>query len=736
MLTTLEDGSLFWDASSYPSAPSGVGRKVYYDTEGDNLLDDITKFHCIGAVDLATREQFYWGVDQDATSGRTLEDGLRFLGECDFVIAHNGLGFDRRALTKIYPQRPLPKKEWDSLILVKLIWPAEVLIGPDMERIKRGQMPAHMMKRHSLAAWGYRTGTHKGDYKLGFETWRPEMASYMMGDNAAGVAIWDLCMKRLGWVDPKPDTYVWPELPIEIEHAVHEIILQQEQDGVCFDMEAALRLAKDLRNEQARMETRLVDIFGSWWQPLDDPEVGTTPLADRQMALVGYDDVTIPRVSAKTGKALAPYVGPPKCDYTTTAPHVRVERVTFQPSSRDHLGQRLQAVYGWKPKAYGKNGKPTVDESVLTDIPERVMPEAVRQDIMDYFVVSKTLGTLTQGSKAWIKLAAQSPDGRIHGGMDTLGAVTRRGTHKNPNLSGTPSVQKEKVAAPDGTSTEVVLKGLRGRYGWECRELFTADPGWELTGIDCSSLEMIDLGHYLWPYDDGAFSARVCDPKRDPHQEHAAIAGMLRGDAKTTIYLLIYGGSAYKLSVDPKFKVAPEDIPEYLAYKGLPQLLTHLYKRMGEDFAPLDDIGMAKLAKARITIVKLSEGITGLKEFMRDVQETAKRGWLKALDGGKLYVRKAYAAPNTLLQGGGAVTCKLWMVLLHRKLRAAGLLPGLDFKQILWVHDELQFTHRPGLGPLIKQLAEEAVVEAGVTLKLRGRYRTDGKTGANWAQCH
>lgn len=723
-----------------PPVASHHGRHLYFDIESDGLLEatgsikKMTQIFCIGAIDVDTLEEFYWGVDKGPDS---IAQGIAFLEGADRLIGHNAEGYDYRALERYGPngfQRP--PQCWDSLVLAKLIWPTDILLGPDMERIKRGQLPGNLLKAHSLKAWGYRTGTYKDEYKGGFEAWNPEMASYMMQDCRSGLALWSLILKRLGWRDPAPDTYQWPLLPVEIESEVARIIQDQHETGVRFDIEKAHALAKELRNQQARLETRLVEIFGSWWQPLTaDIEAGETPAVDRNVKLVGEQDITVPRFSDKTGKELAPYVGPPWCEYRTDSPFVRIERVTFNPSSRDHLGQRLQVVYGWKPKQYGKNGKPTVDESVLSEIPESVMPETVRQDIMDYFVVSKTLGTLTQGRNAWLKLVQE--DGRIHGGMDTLGAVTRRGTHKNPNLSGTPAVRKEKVVQEDGTKKEVVLRGLPGRYGWECRELFIADEGWEQTGIDCSSLELIDLGHYLQPYDEGAFSARVCDPTRDPHQEHADLAGgILRADAKTTIYLLIYGGSAYKLSIDPNFKVSPEEIKELLAYKGLPMLLSNLYRRMGPDFAALDDIGQAKLAKARITIVKLSEGIAGLKEFMSDVQATAKRGWLRALDGGKLWVRKEYAAPNTLLQGAGAVTCKLWMVLLHRKLRASGLVPGVDFKQVLWVHDELQFTHRPGLGPLIAKLAEDAVVETGETLRLRGRYRTDAKTGRNWAECH
>lgn len=734
MLRPGPDGEMLWDASGYPAFPVGTGRQCYYDTEGDNLLDKITQFWCIGLVDLDTAEEFYFGVDQEEGSGRTLADGLRFMEECAFLVAHNGYDFDRRALKKIYPAYKGPSNEWDSLIMVKLIWPAEVLIGPDLDRIRKGLMPAQLMKRHSLKAWGYRTGTHKDEYKGGFDAWNPAMASYMMGDNAAGVAIWKLCMKRLGWDNPAPGAFVWPHKVLVTEHAVAAIIIQQTEDGVRFDREKAIKLTATLQTLKVKLEDRLKEIFGSWWQAHSDKEAGEAPARAMSRNLVGFQDVTVRRFG-KTGKELAPYVGPPKEHFAPDAPFVRVEHVTFNPSSRQHLGQRLQEVYGWKPKEYGKDGAPKVDETVLSEIAESVMPKDVREDIMSYFVVNKTLGTLSAGKKSWLGLVTD--EGRVHGRMDPLGTITGRGAHKDPNLSGTPSVRKEKIIQEDGTKIEVPLLGLPGRFGYECRDLFVADEGWELSGIDMSSLELILLGHYLFPADDGKFSERVCDPKRDAHTEHSEITGTSRADAKTAIYLKIYGGSAYKLSLDPAIIVRPEEVPGLLGYRGLSMLLRSLAKRFGADYREPDDTGKARLVKARQIILAFDEKIEGLKKFQDDVSAIAtERGWLKALDGRKLHVRKAYAAPNSLLQGGGAEACKLWMVLLHGALRAAGLLPGRDFKQVLWVHDELQFTHRPGLGPVIKRLANETAIEAGVQLGLRGSFRTEGKTGLSWAECH
>ncbi len=721
-------------------------KRLGFDIEGDGLLKaipsreikEVSQIWCIGTIDPDTGEESYYGPavsegDPAFTPllGKptgTIEDGLLAVSSADIAFAHNGIGYDYPAIEKLYPGWKRPVRAWDTLVMAKVIWPVDVLAGPDFDRAKRGAMPMNLVKRHSLKAWGYRLGDYKDDYTGGFDAWSPAMASYMMQDCRPMIKLFKLCEKRLGWTQEDVGL-VWPESVIETEHLAATIIAQQELDGIRFDRPKAMVMVADLKNAKQEIEDRLVDTFGSWWQA--GPE--TTPAIDRKVKMVGWPNITKRRYSEKTGKELAAYAGPPIQSFSADAPYTPVERITFNPASRDHLGQRLQALYGWKPKAFGKNGKPTVDETTLEEIPEAVIPKEIRQLLLDFFVVNKTLGMLSGGSRSWLNLLTD--EDRLHGRVDTAGAITGRATHSNPNLGQCPAVRKKKLVDSSGKNYEVALRGLEGRYGYECRELFIADEGWELTGTDASSLELIDLGHYLVQYDEGAFRDRVCDPSRDPHTEHADLTGLTRGNTKTATYLYIYGGSAYKLSLD--ISIEPEEVLEFLNYKGMPMLLRALERRFDADFvAKLDDNQKAKIGKARTIILKFEGGITGIKDLKENVTKAAGRGWLKGMDGRRLVVRKAHAALNTLLQSAGAQSCKLWMVILHQKLNAAGLYHGVDFKQVLWVHDELEFTHRPGLGPLLLRLSNEAIREAGERLGLRGTYRTDGSTGHSWAEVH
>jgi DNA polymerase-1 len=333
--------------------------------------------------------------------------------------------------------------------------------------------------------------------------------------------------------------------------------------------------------------------------------------------------------------------------------------------------------------------------------------------------------------------------------MNTCGAITSRGIHFDPNLGQVPAVQKDKQGN--------TLKGIAGGFGWECRSKFIASEGLEMTGTDASSLELLCLGHYLAPFDGGAFSERVSDPDRDPHTEHGEITGLNRNDTKTVTYLSIYGGGAGRAAEELELEDGEQE--GLLAYQHLPMLLRNKARMEGDDYREPSDREKALLAKGHKVIKAFETGIPGWKDLKDKVTEAGRiRRWLRGLDGRKLYIRKPHASLNTLLQGAGAIICKLWMILLHTKLASLGLGvlvydPGFGtvpdamppvvlgnenniVQQLAWVHDELQFEHTPGLGDLIGKLSREAIREAGEILQFRGVLRSDYKTGRSWAETH
>lgn len=696
-------------------------RTLVFDVEADGLLDTITKLHCMAATDVDTGEEFFFGPDR-------IKEGLAFLEGAGRLIAHNGLDYDCPAIEKLYPAWKRPPL-WDTLIFVKMVWPADLLVDRDMARVRQKRFPPHLLKRQSMEAWGYRLGVHKvGAEITDWSQYTDYMGERNKSDVAINLALWKLILKRIGWDDEEQpeDKFVWSEECFELEHQVAEILRRQEATGFAFNKKAALKLAQGLTNLQAEHAEKLKEVFGGWWAPLADSKTGTRPARAYSQKMAWLPDVTIPRVSPKTGKPLKPYVGPPKVEYSPDAPFVPIEWTEFNPSSRLHLGQRLVAKYGWKPAKWGgtHGTQPVVDEGTIDDIPPHILPPDVKGHILDYFVVTKTLGQLCVGRQSW--LSALKEDGRIHGRIDPLGAITARATHNRPNIAQVPSVSVKEIKDAEGNlvSKEPVM-GLEGGFGFECRSLFEGLPA--LTGTDAAGLELRGLGHHLYPFDGGAFAARASDPSIDIHLEHAKLTGLSRAATKTCTYAYVYGAGPWKLGLQVGY--AEDEKDALLASKALAGYLTFLKRRQREAYQEPSVEDKAYIAKGLDVIKRFEQGIEGIKDIKKALAEEAGKGWLKGLDGRKVYVRKAHAALNTRLQSDGAIICKRWMVELD------GLLKNRA-RQVAWVHDELQFEHEEGLGEVIAEASRKAMTATEEHYGYLCHLATSASTGRTWADTH
>ena len=94
---------------------------LVYDIEADNLLPGLTKLHCIVTRDIDDPIESY---DRYHTP-----DGLRMgiwsLEKADRIIAHNQIGYDLEAISKLYPnfKRPPWERVVDTLVLSRLAYP-------------------------------------------------------------------------------------------------------------------------------------------------------------------------------------------------------------------------------------------------------------------------------------------------------------------------------------------------------------------------------------------------------------------------------------------------------------------------------------------------------------------------------------------------------------------------------------------------------------------------------------
>jgi len=443
-----------------------------FDIETRGLLDGLSKpddLFIITAINLDTGERL-------AARPHECEALARKLYEAKSLIGHNIFSFDLPALQKClgWWDRLEDPRDVDTMINTRVIW--SHLKELDFRALEGNPnyIPKNLIGSHSLKAWGLRIGVLKQDYEGDFHAFNEEMFEYAKQDVETTLALHEHCMAQN-----------YAEQALDLEQAVARLMARQERTGFCFDEQSAEKLLRDLMAEQAEVHERLQAAFPPW-------EIQTPFL---------------PKANNKTR-------GYVKGEWT-----YKVKEVVFNPSSRDHIADRLMTLNGWKPKEMTASGKPKVDETILEALP---YPEAKLLALN--FTLDKRLGQLANGPQAWLKKVKEN--GKIHGRVITNGAVTGRATHSQPNLGQVP--------------------GNRAPFGERCRSLFVAPADRVLVGSDASGLELRCLAHFCARYDEGQYADVVLNG--DIHTVNQKAAGLpTRDNAKTFIYALLYGSGSAKL---------------------------------------------------------------------------------------------------------------------------------------------------------------------------------------------
>ena len=265
-------------------------------------------------------------------------------------------------------------------------------------------------------------------------------------------------------------------------------------------------------------------------------------------------------------------------------------------------------------------------------------------------------------------IGAVQEDERVHGFVIPNGAITGRMTHRNPNMAQVPSVNNP--------------------YGKECRACWTVDEGNVLLGVDASGLELRMLAHYM---NDEVFTNEIING--DIHTANQKLARLeSRDKAKTFIYALMYGAGDEKLG-----KVVGGTTSDG--------------KRARQHFF---------------------DNKPSFKSLRDRVQRASAKGYLKGLDGRKLYVRNTHSSLNTLLQGAGAIVMKKALVLLDKTLQ----LNTVDYKFVANIHDEWQIEVPKDKADFIGKFAVDSIIKAGEHFNLRCPLDGEYKIGGNWSETH
>jgi len=466
------------------------------------------------------------------------KDWIKEQGELE-VIGHNIIGYDIPVLEQLLNVDFSKCKVTDTLVMSRLAQPS-----------REGG--------HSLENWGQLLGFPKGEHN-DWDNFSQDMVEYCEQDVRVNELVYQRLLRDLDGFGTES---------LMLEGQVQGIISKQIKNGWVLDQEKAFGLLAKLKERKFDLEDEVHEKF----KPLPTFIKEITPKIkkDGSYSVVGLK-----------------FLG----DHWTTAvaPFSRLDYPEFNLGSRQQIGRYLQ-YFGWKPETFTEKGQPIVDESVLNKV--KGIPEA--ELIGEYLMVQKRIAQI----QSWVD--AVQDNGRVHGYVNSNGAVTGRMTHSKPNMGQVPAVYSP--------------------YGRECREVWTVPSGYTLVGMDASGLELRMLAHYM---NDERYTNEILTG--DIHTANQLASGLAtRDQAKTFIYAFLYGAGDAKIG----------SIVGGTAKDG---------KRLKEKFL---------------------SNTPALGRLRERVGVASGRGYVLGLDRRRVYVRSEHAALNTLLQSAGAIVMKKALQLL------------------------------------------------------------------------
>ena len=457
------------------------------------------------------------------------------------VIGHNIIGYDIPACERILKTDFSTVKITDTLVMSRLANPQR--------------------EAHSLGHWGEKLGYPKGNYS-DWTQYTPEMVEYCTQDVTVNEQVYKALLKELDGFSSDS---------LELEHGVQRIIQEQVRNGWLLDTPKARDLVAELQEKSYEFEEVVQQVF----LPL--------PTYIKEIVPKLKKDGTYSIVGLKFLGERWEEVG---------GPFSRIDWPVFNLASRQQIGRYLKH-FGWKPKTFTETGHPIVSEDVLKNV--KGIPEA--ELIASYLLVGKRLAQV----RSWLE-ATDDTTGRVHGYVNTNGAVTGRMTHSKPNLAQVPSSSS--------------------LYGPECRACWIVNSGYKLCGIDASGLELRMLAHYM---NDPDYTNTILTG--DIHTANQKAAGLeTRNQAKVFVYAYLYGAGDEKIG-------------------------------------SIVGGGRAQGKKLKKQFLRATPALAALKE---NVAVSAGKGYVTGLDGRKVFIRSEHAALNSLLQSAGALIMKQALIILDK----------------------------------------------------------------------
>lgn len=734
---------------------AAMQKRLCFDIETNGLLKEVSMFFCAVVQDVDTGDIWYYEPDQ-------MDEFCAKLDEANWLIGHNIIGYDIPAMKKLHGWEP--RKDvviYDTLIAARMFNPS-LEMHPDCPR-KVWSEHANDWKNvgpHTLMNLGFIVGEHKDSFgeDKAFDQYCPEMLTYCAQDVNVNVKIFHWLRRQMkGWSD----------MSLQVEMEVADYISWQMREGWWFDIEAADRLHSHLTERMQALEKRVRAEFPPIYKPKtmvkDDDGNSVPKTVQPKVTKKG----TLSSVGLKNifGEMYDFYIPVPEHRYFVdrveyySGEFTPVVTEEFNLGSRKQIAERMMR-HGWTPTSYTDKGNIVIDDEALESMGDAGIPEG--ELLQEYFKVSKILSMVT----GWIE-HYDWDTGCIHGFVNSVGAVTNRMTHSNPNVAQVPASSTTDVnglilkggkvdiinapkdgdpayclmtyngkAYAKGALVEIdmsTMKPVKVKYepadlksgDWNMAQFEVAASHGDLLlwgkvgdyGADCRDLFCAPEDYVVVGSDASGLELRCLahymnDDEYtdlilhgDIHSHNQMLAGLpKRKDAKTFIYAFLYGAGNEKIGSI----VAP-----YASSKDK--------KRKGGE---LKDRFLNGLPKLKRLIDKVTNAVES-----RGMRGTAT---VKGIDGRRIRIRAAYAALNSLLQSCGAVVCKVWLLAIVRNIKAQGLRATLAAS----VHDEYQFMVHKDDAEALMRICEDTMPLVGEALGFRCPLASEAMQGRSWAFTH
>ena len=464
----------------------------------------------------------------------------------DIFVAHNGIEFDFPILNKLWDTKIKLKNVQDTLVMSRLFKP-------------------NREGGHGLHNWGKLFGFNKLEHS-DFSKFSEEMLTYCKRDVALTAKLYQYLLE---------EGKDFSKSSIILEHKIAHIIYKQRIYGFYLDRSKAVKLFSETKRNARLIEEEIKKYFKP--RPKLLKEITPKYNKDGKLSKVNLKGMSNPDV--------------------VCGPFSKFEYRKFNLASPKQIVERLNEC-GWRPKVFTPKGAPKICEENLATVPDNA-PESAKK-LSEW----KMLETRWKTVEAWLENLDQND--RVHGSVYTMGAITGRMTHSNPNMANVVSVDKP--------------------YGKECRECWSVPTEqYRIVGMDAKGLELRMLAHYMR---DEEYIDVVLNG--DPHTTNMKAAGLsTRAESKRFIYAFLYGAGVDKLG----------SVVGGTAKEGA---------RLKREFL---------------------KNMPALDNLIKKVQKMAEKGSIQGLDGRRIYIRHQHAALNTLLQGAGAISCKQWSICMDEYIK-------------------------------------------------------------------